>query len=68
MDNTTAPGVIPEWAPFFQRMSPNERLRAAIAIGVTPRTIDNWATGRTLPTRNHAEAIRKAAKKWGVAK
>ena len=65
MTKHTEPGVIPEWAQQFHDLSTVERMQLALAIGVTERTIQNWAKGRSKPNRATAEAIRRAFRRMG---
>ena len=65
MSKTEAPGVIPEWAKAFHDLSTSERMELALAIGVSERTVQNWAKGRSKPNRATAEAIRRAFRRMG---
>lgn len=65
MSKTEAPGVIPEWAKQFSDLSGEERGRLALEIGVTERTVRNWAQGRSKPCRAIADAIRRAFRRMG---
>lgn len=65
MSKDKAPGVIPEWKEQFAAMSPAEQAEIAVRIKVSPRTVWNWANGKSTPTRASAEAIKRAFKRMG---
>lgn len=49
MQNTTEPGDTPEWKKKLKGLSSTNRQMLAIALGVSDRTLQNWANGKTAP-------------------
>jgi len=63
MSKTKAPGVIPEWSEAFHDLTPAEKVQLAKRIGVTLRTVQNWAAGTCGPSRMAAKKIPAAFKR-----
>lgn len=65
MSKTKAPGVTPEWSEAFHNLKPAEKVDLARYIGVTLRTVQNWAAGTCVPSRMAAKKIPAAFKRMG---
>ena len=59
------PIEIPAWADAFIGMTELDKSKIAGYIGVSIRTIYNWASGKTVPKRATADAIRRAFRRMG---
>jgi len=59
MQNTAGPGDTPEWKVLAAALSPAQRVSFAESIGVTERTVKNWADGKTTPNERVVQRIAK---------
>jgi len=67
MDKTTEPGDIPAWKQSLITMTAPERVRLALAVGVSPTTVGNWVAGRNTPSAATIDAIERRLRKRGKA-
>lgn len=65
MSKIKAPGGTPEWSEAFHNLKPAEKVDLARYIGVTLRTVQNWAAGTCGPSRMAAKKIPAAFKRMG---
>jgi DNA-binding XRE family transcriptional regulator len=56
---------IPEWVDAYNALTPAEKVQLAKRIGVTLRTVQNWAAGTCSPSRMAAKKIPAAFKRMG---
>jgi len=63
MQNTAGPGDIPEWKVLVVALSPAQRVAFAESIGVTERTVKNWADGKTMPNERVVQRIVKTQRR-----
>lgn len=63
MQNAEGPGQIPEWKEKLSLMTPHARTLLAVALGVTERTVFNWAKGVSEPTEAMVIRISSQLKK-----
>ena len=54
-----APDVTPEWGAEFLALSTADRFKISQALGVTERTVFNWAKGKTIPSKASADAVKR---------
>lgn len=59
MTKQEAPGGIPEWQQILQGMDMIQRARLALALGYSPATVNNWASGRNVPRPVTIKAIER---------
>ena len=50
MEKQKAPDVTPEWKTRILSMSPYQKTVFGLALGVTQRTVSNWADGKSKPS------------------
>ena len=63
MQNAEGPGDTPEWKAKLIAMTPHARTLLAVALGVTERTVFNWAKGASEPTEAMVARICSQLKK-----
>ena len=59
MQETKAPGDIPEWRQKLQGLTATSRQRLAISLGVSDRTLLYWMSGKHQPRDYAAQRILK---------
>lgn len=57
MQKAGGPGDIPEWKDHIESLTPFQRALFAQKLGITDRTVFNWANGVTSPTEAMVERI-----------
>lgn len=65
MQNAEGPGDIPEWKTKLLALTPHARTLLAVALGVTERTVWNWAKGASEPTEAMVARINRRMQKKG---
>lgn len=60
MQNDAGPGDIPEWKAKLSDLTPAKRVKFAESLGVTDRTVKNWADGKARPNDRTIKRVLKA--------
>lgn len=63
MQNTEAPGVIPEWKAKLEALTRAERYDMANKLGVSERSILNWINDKNSPNAATIAAITRKGKR-----
>lgn len=63
MQKAKGPGDIPEWKGYLENLTPFRRGLFAQKLGITDRTVFNWANGVTTPSEAMRERIAKIIKR-----
>jgi hypothetical protein len=63
MEKQKAPDVTPEWKTTLIAMLPYKRVLLAVSLGVTERSIFNWAKGISHPSPMMVQRIISQLKK-----